>query len=57
MPAAFILLVVLFVATALALTTSQRTVGAENRVAGLFKAALALLGTALIATPLLLAIF
>ena len=57
MPAAFVLLVVLFVATALALATSQRTVGAENRVAGLFKAALALLGTALIAAPLLLSIF
>lgn len=57
MPAAFVLLVVLFVATALALTTTQRTVGAEDRVAGLFKAALALLGTALIAAPLLLAVF
>ena len=53
MPAAFILLVVLFVATALALATSHRTVGAEDRVAGLFKVALALLGTALIAAPLL----
>lgn len=57
MPAAFILLVVLFVTTALALATSQRTVGAEDRVAGLFKATLALLGTALIAAPLLLSLF
>ncbi len=57
MPAAFILLVVLFVATALALATSQRTVGAEDRIAGLFKATLILLGTALIAAPLLLAFF
>ena len=53
MPAAFILLVVLFVTTALALATSQRTVGAEDRVAELFKATLALLGTTLIAAPLL----
>ena len=53
MPAAFVLLIVLFVATTLALATSQRTVGAEDRVAGLFKATLALLGTALIVAPLL----
>lgn len=53
MPAAFILIIVLFVATALALTAPQRTVGAEDRVAGLFKATLALLGTALIVAPLL----
>lgn len=57
MSAAFILLVVLFVVTALALATSQRTVGAEDHVAGLFKVALALLGTALIAAPLLLSLF
>lgn len=57
MPAAFVLLIVLFVATALALVFPQRTVGAEDRVAGLFKVALALLGTALIAAPLLLTIF
>lgn len=57
MPAAFILIIVLFVATALALTAPQRTVGAEDRVAGLFKATLALLGTALIVAPLLLAVF
>lgn len=53
MPAAFILLIVLFVATTLALATSQRTVGAEDRLTGLFKATLALLGTALIVAPLL----
>lgn len=57
MPAAFILLVVLFVDTALALATSQRTVGAEDRVAGLFKATLILLGTTLIAAPVLLTFF
>lgn len=53
MPAAFILLIVLFVATALALTTTQRTVGAEDRLTELFKVTLALLGTALIVAPLL----
>ena len=57
MPAAFVLLIVLFVATALVLSTSQRTVGAEDRLTGLFKVTLALLGTALIAAPLVLAIF
>lgn len=57
MPAAFVLLIVLFVATALALVFPQRTVGAEDRVAGLFKATLILLGTALIAAPVLLAFF
>lgn len=57
MPAAFVLLVVLFVTTALALATLQRTVGAEDRVAGLFKVTLALLVTALIAAPLVLDIF
>lgn len=57
MPAAFVLLTVLFVATALALTFSQRTVGAEDRIAGLFKATLILLGTTLIAAPILLAFF
>ena len=53
MPAAFVLLIVLFVATTLALATSQRTVGAEDRLTGLFKATLALLGTVLIVAPLL----
>lgn len=53
MPAAFVLIIVLFVATALALAFPQRTVGAEDRMAGLFKATLALLGTALIVAPLL----
>lgn len=53
MPAAVVLLIVLFVATTLALATSQRTVGAEDRLTGLFKATLALLGTALIVAPLL----
>ena len=57
MPAAFVLLVVLFVVTALALATAQRTVGAEDRVAGLFKATMILLGTTLIAAPVLLAFF
>lgn len=51
MPAAFVLLIVLFVATTLALATSQRTVGAEDRLTGLFKATLILLGTTLIAAP------
>lgn len=58
MPAGLILLlIVLFVATALALTFPQRTVGAEDRVAGMFKATLILLGTALISAPMLLAFF
>lgn len=58
MPAGLFLLLVLFAATALALTFPQRTVGAEDRVAGLFKATLILLGIALIsAPPMLLAFF
>mgnify|MGYP007028641779 CR=1 FL=1 len=57
MPAGLFLLLVLFIATALALTFPQRTVGAEDRVAGLFKATLILLGTTLIAAPVLLAFF
>ena len=58
MPAVLtLILVAAFVATAFALTAPQRTVGAEDRVAGLFRFTLIVLAVALIASPVALALF
>lgn len=58
MPAVItLILVAAFVATAFALTAPQRTVGAEDRVAVLFRATLFVLAVALIASPVALAYF
>lgn len=58
MPAVLtLILVAAFVATAFALTAPQRTMGAEDRVAGLFRVTLIVLAAALIASPVALALF
>lgn len=58
MPAVItLLLVAAFVATAFALTAPQRTIGAEDRVAGLFRITLIVLSVALIVSPMALALF